>query len=96
MQRKAWGIYRRARLYVETPDRVTVVHGVKSCHFIDTHGRHLQKLRDLIHHTYTGKTVLALAKIEQGHHSCFFVLGRVSFEDLGDELLIDGVEFKRN
>lgn len=40
--------------------------------------------------------MLALAQIEQRHHGRFFVLRGVAFEDLGDELLVYGVEFEGN
>lgn len=38
--------------------------------------------------------MLALAEVEQGHDGGLFVLGRVALEDLGDELLILGVELE--
>ena len=38
--------------------------------------------------------MLSLAKVEEGHYSGFLVLGWVAFEDLGDELLVDGIELK--
>ena len=40
--------------------------------------------------------MLSLAEIEEGHHSCLLVLRWVPLEDLGDELLVDGIEFERN
>lgn len=38
--------------------------------------------------------MLALAEVEHGHDGSLLVLGRVALEDLGDELLILGVELE--
>ena len=38
--------------------------------------------------------MLSLAKVEQGHYSCFLILRRISLQNLGNELLIDIVEFE--
>jgi len=38
--------------------------------------------------------VLSLAQVEEGHDSCFFVLRGIAFKDLGDELLVDGIELE--
>lgn len=38
--------------------------------------------------------MLALAEVQQGHDGGLFVLGGVSLEDLGDELLVLGVELE--
>ena len=38
--------------------------------------------------------MLALAEVQEGHDGCFLVLGRVAFEDFGDDLLIGVVEGK--
>ncbi len=40
--------------------------------------------------------MLALAEVEEGHHSCFLVLSWVAFEDLLDEALILRCEFEWN
>lgn len=74
--------------------RITVVHGVECGDLIDTHRRHLQQPRDLIHDTYTREAMLTLAKVEKRHHGGFLVLRRVAFEDFGDEFLVDGIELE--
>ena len=38
--------------------------------------------------------MLALAEVEERHDCCFLVLRGVAFQDFGDQLLIDGVEFE--
>ena len=38
--------------------------------------------------------MLSLPEIQQGHHGSFLVLGRVAFEDFGDEFLVDGIELE--
>jgi hypothetical protein len=40
--------------------------------------------------------MLSLSEIQKGHHSCLFVLGRVAFKDLIDELVILLCEFEGN
>jgi hypothetical protein len=67
---------------------VTVVHGVECRNLIDTHWRHLQYPRNLIHDTQARKSMLSLSKIEYGHDCRLFVLGRVSLEDLVNELVV--------
>lgn len=79
---------------MKSSHRITVVHGVERGDLIDTHRRHLQQPRDLIHDTYACEAVLALAKVENRHHGGFLVLRRVALEDFGDELLVDGIELK--
>ena len=84
--------YRRASLDVKPPYRIPVVHCIERRHFVHPHRRHLQQARHLIHHADAREPELALAEIEERHHGCFFVLGRVPLQDLGDEFLVDGVE----
>ena len=72
----------------------SVVHGVEGRDLVHPHRRHLQKLSDCIHDADAGEAVLALAKIEEWHNGGFLVLGRVAFEDLVDELFVDGVELE--
>lgn len=39
--------------------------------------------------------MLPLPQVEKGHYGGLLVLGGISFEDLGDELLVDGIELER-
>jgi hypothetical protein len=75
---------------------VPVVHGVEGRNLVDTHGRHFQQSRHLIHNTDASETVLSLSKVEQGHDSCFLVLARIPSEHLLDKLFILRVEFEGN
>ena len=88
--------YRRAQLQVEAAHGRPVVHGVEGGDLVHAHGRHLEELRDGVHDADAGEAVLALAKVEQRHHGRLLVLRRVALEDLGDELLVDGVELERD
>jgi hypothetical protein len=40
--------------------------------------------------------MLSLSEIQKGHHSCLFILGRVAFQDLIDELVILLCELEGN
>jgi len=40
--------------------------------------------------------MLSLSEIQKGHHSCLFVLGRVAFQDLIDELVVLLCELERD
>jgi hypothetical protein len=84
--------YSGAALNVVTTNGVSVVHGVESGNLVDTHGGHFQSAGDLVHDADAAETVLALAKVEQGHDGSLLVLRRVSAEDFLDELLILGIE----
>lgn len=86
--------YRRANLNVEFARRIPIVHGVECGDLINTHGRHLQYPRDLVHDTDAGESVLALAKVEERHHGGLFVLRGVPGYDLLDELLVLGRELE--
>jgi hypothetical protein len=79
---------------MKSPHWIPIVHRVKRCDFIYSHGRHFESFGDLIHDAYTGETMLPLAEIEQGHYSGLLVLWRITFEDLGNELLTDGIELE--
>jgi hypothetical protein len=79
-------------LDVVTTDGVSVVHGVESGNLVDAHGGHFQSAGDLVHDADTAETVLALAKVEQGHDGGLLVLRRVSAEDFLNELLVLGIE----
>ena len=85
---------RRARLDVEPAHGVPVIHCVEGGDFVDAHGGHFEQFGDLVHDAYACEAVLALAEVEERHDGCFFVLRGVAFEDFGDELLVDGVEFE--
>ena len=79
---------------MEAAHRRAVVHGVEGRDLVHPHGRHLQDLRDGVHDADAGEAVLALAEVEERHHGRFLVLRRVAFEDLVDQLLVDGVELE--
>jgi hypothetical protein len=79
-------------LDVVTTDGVSVVHGVESGNLVDAHRRHFQSAGDLVHDADATETVLALAKVEQGHDGGLLVLRRVSAEDFLNELLVLGIE----
>ena len=88
--------YRCAALNVEFAHRVAVVHGVESSHLVDSHGRHLQESRNLVHDTDAGEAVLPLSKVEQRHDGGLLVLAGIAGQDFLDELLILGVELERD
>lgn len=69
-------------------DRAAVVHGVEGSNLVDTHGRHLEEARDLVHDAEAGESVLALAEVEDGHHGGLLVLGRVAGQDLLDHGIV--------
>lgn len=87
--------HRCANLEVISADGGSVVHGVEGSHFIDAHWWHFQYPGNLIHDADAREAVLALSEVEERHHGGLFVLGRVSGEDLLDELLILRSEFER-
>lgn len=64
---------------MKPPNRITIIHGIKSSHLINAHRRHFQHPRNLIHDADAREAVLALAEVEEGHDGCFFVLGGVAF-----------------
>lgn len=82
------GTYGRASLDVKLAHGGSVVHGVEAGHLVDAHGRHLEDAGDLVHDRDGGEAVLTLAEVEEGHDGCFFVLGGVALEDLGDDFLV--------
>jgi len=79
---------------VEFAHRVAVVHGVESGDLVDSHRRHLQESRDLVHDTDAGEAVLSLAEVEKRHDGGLLVLAGVAGQDFLDELLILGVELE--
>lgn len=88
--------YRRAKLNKVLANRLTVVHGIESCDFVDTHGGHLQETGDLVHDADAGVAVLALANVQDRHDSGLLVLGGIALEDLIDELEVLLGELERN
>lgn len=81
---------------MELPGGVPVVHGIKGGHLVDTHGRHLQYPRNLVHDADACESVLALAQIQQWHHCRLLVLAGVAAQHLLDELLILRIELERD
>ena len=87
--------YRGAGLNMEAPDRIPIIHRVEGCDLVDTHRWHLENPCDFFHDTDTCKTMLPLAKVEEGHHGGFFILGRVAFKNFLDKLLVNFIEGER-
>lgn len=59
-----------------------VEHSVERRNLVDTHGRHLEQLGDIVHDGNTRPAlVLALAKVKQGNGRRFLVLRRVVRDD---------------
>jgi len=81
---------------MESPHWIPVVHRIEGRDFIDSHGGHIKSSCNLIHDTYACEAVLPLAEVEQGHYGSLLVLWRVTFKDLRDELLADGIELERD
>lgn len=79
---------------MEPPHWIPVVHCIECRHFVYSHGRHFKSPSDLVHDAYACEAMLPLPQIEERHYRSFLVLWRVSFEDLGDKLLIDRIEFE--
>ena len=91
---EGFATHRRAGLDVKPPHGVPVIHRVERRHLVYPHRWHFQQLGDLVHDADAREAVLPLAEVEEGHHGGFFVLRGVAFEDFGDELLVDFVEFE--
>lgn len=79
---------------MEPAHGVAVVHGVESGDLVDSHGRHLQDARDLVHDADAGEAVLSLSEVEEGHDGGLLVLAGVAGQDFLDELLILAVELE--
>lgn len=90
------GTYSSANLNMIFPNRIPIIHRIKSRHLIDSHRRHLEDSRNLIHDAQARKTCLALTEIEKWHHSGFLVLWWVAGEDLFDDGLVLGGEGEGN
>ena len=92
----SFSTYGCAALDVEFAHGVAVVHGVESGNLVDSHGRHLQESRDLVHDADAGEAVLSLAEVEERHDGGLLVLAGVAGQDFLDKLLILGVELEWN
>ena len=86
--------YRRAALHVKPAYGVAVVHCVERSHLVDTHRRHLQQARNLVHHADASEAMLSLSEVEQRHDRRLLVLRGISAEDLLYELFISSVELE--
>lgn len=69
-------------------NRRSIVHSIERGNLIDSHWRHLQYPRNLVHDTQARKSMLPLTQIQNWHNSGFLVLWGVSLEDLVDELVV--------
>lgn len=74
--------YRCADLHEVLANGLAVVHGVEGRNLVNAHWGHFEHASDLVHDADAGETVLALAKVEQGHDGGLLVLRRVALEDL--------------
>jgi hypothetical protein len=88
--------YRSANLHEILAHGLSVVHGVESRDFVNSHRRHLQKPGNLVHDADARETMLALAEIEQGHDSSLFILWGVAVEDFVNDLQVVLVELERD
>jgi hypothetical protein len=79
---------------VELARGIPVVHGIEGGDLIDTHWRHLQYPRNLIHDADARKAMLALSEVEERHYGGFLVLRRVPRDNLLDKLLVLGGELE--
>ena len=80
---------------MKSPYRIPIIHSIESRHFVNAHWGHLENPSDFIHNADTCEAMLSLAEIKKGHYGGFFVLRWISFEDLGDELLVNVIEGER-
>ena len=90
------GIDRGACLEMEPANRRPVVHCVKGSNLVDAHWGHLQDPPDFIHNANAREAMLPLSQVKKRHYRRFLVLRGIAFEDLIDELLVDGVELEPN
>jgi hypothetical protein len=80
--------YRRAKLNKVFANRLTVVHCVEGCDFVDAHRGHLEDSSDFIHDADACEAVLTLAEVQQRHDGCLLVLRGVAGDDFLDELFV--------
>ena len=76
------------------PHGIPIIHRIKRRHLINSHRRHLQNPRHLVHHAQTSKSSLSLAEVEKWHNGGFLVLGWVARQDLFDDGLVLGGELE--
>lgn len=76
------------------PNRIPIIHGIKRRHLINSHRRHLQDPRHLVHHAQTSESCLSLSQVEERHDGGFLVLGWVARQDLFDDGLVLGGELE--
>lgn len=86
--------YSSAKLDVIFPDRIPVIHCIKRRHLINSHRRHLQDPRHLVHHTQRCKTSLSLSQVKQWHDGGLLVLRWVARQNLFDDGLVLGGELE--
>lgn len=91
---KAWKIERENTRILESGN-IPVEHSIERRNFIHPHGRHLQELRNVVHHTDTRPSlVLSLRKVQKRNRCSFLVLRRVVRDNLLCPLEVLGVEFE--
>ena len=74
-----------------------VEHGVERRDLVDTHGRHLEQLRDIIHDADARPSlVLPLAEVEERDYGGLLVLWWVSADDFLGTFEVVWVEFEGN
>lgn len=88
--------YRCADLDKVFAHGLSVVHGIKSRDFVNSHGRHFQQTSNFVHDADTGEAMLALPEVEKGHDGGLLVLGRVAFEDLIDDFFVLCAKLERD
>jgi len=66
------------------PNGLTIEHRIESGHFIDSHWRKFQQLRNIVHDADTCPSlILPLPEVQKGYNCGFLVLGWV----VGDDIL---------
>ena len=83
-----------ANLHMIFPNRIPVIHRIKSRHLIDSHRRHLEDSGNLIHNRQARESGLTLPQVEQRHHCGLLVLRWVAGEDLLYDRLVLSGEFE--
>lgn len=78
----------------EFVDWCLVVYGVEGGNFVNVLRGYFELVSDFVYDVDVGEVMLMLFKIEKGYVSSFFVLGRVVFEDFGDDGFVLLVEFE--
>jgi len=87
----------RTYLYKVGANGFPIEHSVERGDFVDTHGRKLEKLGDIVHHTDARPSlVLPLAQVEKGNDRCLLVLWWISRYYFLRSLQVVRGEFKRD